>query len=119
MDFEEFRLDTGTGARELARPRKPFFKGGIPLHWLSRAACLPGRSLHVALAVWHLCSLQKAGTIKMQQKIRAVFNLSREVYGRGLTRLEAAGLISVCRERGRTPSVTINVHQIPPGGDDL
>jgi len=81
--------------------------GPIPLHWIGCAACLPGRALHVALALWHISTLSKSRTLKMQQKVREQLGVSRKVYSRGLLTLEEAGLISVERKAGATPVVTL------------
>ncbi len=81
--------------------------GPIPLCWIGRAACLPGRALHVALAFWHISRLSRSRTVKMQYKIRERLGVSRKVYSRGLVVLEKAGLISVKRKAGSTPVVTL------------
>jgi hypothetical protein len=81
--------------------------GPIPLPWIGRAACLPGRALHVALALWHISTLSKSLAVKMQRKIRIALGLTRKTYSRGLTVLEKAGLVSVVRKAGATPIVTL------------
>jgi len=87
--------------------KSPFLRGPIPLDWLGRAARLPGRTMHVAIALWHLSTLRRSPVVKMQTKILDLFSISKEVYARGLTNLEAEGLLSVERRPGQTPVVTI------------
>jgi hypothetical protein len=107
MDFDRFRIDHGAVPCK-TRSRQPFFRGPIPLNWLSAAACLPGRTLHVALALRHTAALQKSLTIKVPRRMRETFGISDGLYGLALRRLEGAGLVSVERENGRAPVVTIN-----------
>ena len=40
-----------------------FLKGPIPWQWLEVAANLPGKSLHVAIVIWHLSALNKSGKV--------------------------------------------------------
>ena len=89
------------------RRRYDHIWGPIPLHWIGSAACLPGRVLHTALALWHISTLSKSPILKMQRKIRERLGVSRKAYSRGLTALEEAGLISVERMPGCTPVVTL------------
>ncbi len=81
--------------------------GPIPLSWIGGAACLPGRTLHTALALWHISTLSKSPVVKMQRKIRDRLGLTRKSYNRSLMALEKAGLISVERMCGCTPVVTL------------
>ena len=88
---------------------KQFIKGPIPLLWISKSARLNGRVLHVSLALWHIHSLTKSNSVKMQGRIRKIFGISDDVYKRGLQILESAGLISVERKSGQTPIVTLKL----------
>jgi hypothetical protein len=84
-----------------------FIKGPIPLDWIGRAACLPGKTLHVALALQYLSGLQKTHTVKLGAKALAVMGVARDAKYEALDRLEEVGLITVERTRGRIPVVTI------------
>lgn len=86
-----------------------FIKGPIPLDWIGRAACLPGKTLHVALALQYLAGLQKAQTVKLGAKALAVLGVARDAKYEALARLEDAGLITVQQLKGRTPTVTMLV----------
>ena len=87
--------------------REKFLRGPIPLNWLSRAAMLPGRSLHVAIAVWFMSGLKKTRIVPISNITALQFGLDRNAKYRGLEWLEDAELISVERRAGRAPIVTI------------
>ena len=66
IDLEKFRLtaDIEPRSHSLAPRRRKsdsawFLRGPIQGDWLSRAAALPGRALHVALAIRHGIDLAK------------------------------------------------------------
>lgn len=84
-------------------------KGPIPLPWLVEAARLPGKyPLAVALAVWFRAGMMKQNeAIPLNPATLARFGVNRLAGYRGMTALEAAGLISVERHQGRAPLVTI------------
>ena len=81
--------------------------GPIPLGGLSVAAGLPGKALHVALALWYQAGLTKARTVKASRGLLKRFGVERKAGYSSLGRLEEAGLISVTRHVGRCPRVTI------------
>jgi hypothetical protein len=84
-----------------------FIRGPIPLDWLSRAAMLPGRSLHVAMALWFMAGLKKTRIVPISNVTGLQFGLDRNAKYRALEWLEQADLISVERRTGRAPIVTI------------
>src|SRR5579883_3424650 len=90
------------------RKRGEFLKGPIPLAWLNQAGALPGKSLAVGMALWFLVGLKRT---KMDLKLRTAvlnrFGINRKVKTRALTALEGAGLISVSRQPGKNPLVSI------------
>lgn len=114
FDIERFRLpaDAGQG-RESPKPRKQrrvgwYLSGPIPGDWLSRAAALPGRALHVALAVQHGLRLNRSEKVKLTRRLLDCFGVNRKAAYRGLLALETAGLIAIEeRGRGRCPVVRI------------
>ena len=93
----------------LPRPQggRHFLKGPIPLDWLEVASRLPGRSLHVGIALWYLGGMHKSWVIPLSNHTGRRFGLDRNSKYRGLGWLEQAGLISVKRKMGRAPMVTI------------
>lgn len=112
IDASRLRLPTCRQTRRpsrLPRPRagEKFLKGPIPLDWLSVAAQLPGKSLHVAIAIWLTASLAKSATVPLSNAAALPFGLDRNAKYRALVWLEGAGLISVERKLGRSPVVTV------------
>jgi len=85
-----------------------YLKGPIPWAWLSVAAKCPGRALHVALVVWHLHGLERSMVVKMSGARLRELGVDRHAASRGLRALEARGLVSVLRHKGRSAVVTIN-----------
>ena len=85
----------------------PFLKGPISWTWLSAAARLPGRALHVALSIRLLTGIKKSSRIALSVSKLLLLGVSRHAAYRGLTALEAEGLVSVDRHRGRKPMVTV------------
>jgi hypothetical protein len=84
--------------------------GPVPMGWLARAAPLPGRSWHLACAVWfELSCLQKRTvTVRLSSRTRRWFGLTTDTtFRRALNHLERAGLIRVKRLPGHCPRITI------------
>jgi hypothetical protein len=59
------------------------------------------------LAVWYLAGLKRTATVRPTSKTWQLFGLSQPSAWRSLNALEAAGLVSIDRGRGRCPLVTI------------
>jgi hypothetical protein len=88
------------------------FRGAVPLVWLLTAARLPGRALHVAIALWYAAQLSREPfssepSVYLSNTLCEKFGLDRNAKYRGLDLLEATGLVAVRRKRGRSPAVTI------------
>lgn len=94
-------MQLGPGERELLIDPPP-------LVWLSTAARLPGKSLHVAVALWFMSGLQKSRVIALSNVVSARFGLDRNSKYRGLAWLEQAGLVTIRRKLGRAPVVTLH-----------
>lgn len=84
-----------------------FIKGPIPLDWIGRAARLPGKALHVALALRYLAGLQKTSTVKLGAKALAALGVARDAKYRALMHLQQSNLIAVEQTPGRLPVVTL------------
>ena len=84
-----------------------FIKGPIPLGWITKAASVEGKTLHVAIALWFLAGLKRSRQVALSQSTLRLFGVSRQASYRALSRLESAGLVSVDRHPGRNPIVTI------------
>ena len=84
-----------------------FLKGPIPLCWLTRAAALPGKALHVAIALWYRAGMQGTAGVSATNVLAAEFALDRHAKSRGIRALERAGLVAVTRVGGRSPVVDL------------
>lgn len=86
-----------------------FLKGPIPWAWLCRAARagLRTKTLHVAIALWFLTGVGKSWKVKLTRSIMNSLGVKPDAASRGLRGLEACRLISVDRQKGRAPVVTI------------
>ncbi len=84
-----------------------FLKGPVPLYWLEKAACLPGRSCQVAIALWFLAGLTQSNSVPLKSSLLRSFGVDRAAKYRAIKWLESKDLISVKRHKGRNPIVTI------------
>ena len=89
------------------RRSTPFIRGPLPMPWVSRAAHLPGRALHVALLLWFRVGCEGVLTVRLRRQHQLIFGLNRHAAYRGLSALQHAGLVIVDRRRGRCPVVTL------------
>jgi hypothetical protein len=89
------------------KPGEKFLRGPIPWDWLTLAAKQPGRALHVALELWHWVGIKGTREVSLSRAQMALLGVDRYASARGLRALEAAGLVSVVRHRGRHPIVTV------------
>ena len=116
IDLDRLRLKNSPTSRSISSrqilPRasrgERFVRGPIPLDWLTVAAQLPGKSLHVGVALWFEAGLRKAAVVPLSNITGRLFGLDRNSKYRGLDWLAGAGIITVQRKLGRAPVVTIN-----------
>src|ERR1051326_5053681 len=94
-------------ARVRVRFAGRFLKGPICWQWLSRAARLEGKALHVAMVTLFLAGIRKSRTVALSSEELLGFGVKRTTGYRSLTILENAGLVTVDRKHGRSPRVTI------------
>ena len=104
LKFVKSEVGSGYAATQNA---PPFIKGPIPVGWISKAAALPGKALHLALAIQWLSGMNKGAPVKVSQKALGHFCISTDAYRDGLKRLESAGLITVARLPGQSPFVRV------------
>lgn len=118
FDLDEIRIAPNGGPAQSGkrRPRSGFYqprsgekflKGPVPLFWVMVASKLPGKALHVGIALWYLAGLTKSPVLKLNQSRLKDFGITRDSARRGLRALEHLGLILVVRKTGRKPQVTI------------
>jgi len=86
----------------------------INYDWLMAAATLPGKTAHVACAIWYVASLQRSSTIRLLPYTTRLFGISRDCCYPSLRRLEEAALITLDAGRGRTPVITLIDRQAQP-----
>jgi hypothetical protein len=79
------------------------------MSWVSRAVRLPGKSWHVASALWFvgIRSRSKSATVQLTARTLSRFGLTRQAVYRALSHLEIAGLVQVQRPSGKRLVVTI------------
>jgi hypothetical protein len=86
------------------------------LSWVETAARLPGRSLHVAVALRYAADLSGSASVHLSNTVCERFGLNRNAKYRGLQSLEQVGLVVVERKRGQSPLVTILDRRENDGG---
>jgi len=112
FDPKRFAMDSaasivgGRRAPKLVRGQR-FLKGPIPWPWLMRAAELPGRALHTAVALWFLSGVTRSETVKLSSRSLTELGVDRHAKYRALAALERAGLVRVTRLPGQNPLVTL------------
>lgn len=86
----------------------------IDFDWLARAANLPGKTLHVACAIWFVASLHRTPTIRLAPYSLRKFGVSRDCCYDSLRRLADAEQIALSARRGRLPRLTLVNRQLSP-----
>ena len=112
FDPEKLRISTPSIRpiqKRSVKCSKMFIKGPIPLGWMTKAASVGGKTLHVAVALWFLVGLKRSRKVTLSQSKLKLFGVSRQASYRALLRLEDAGLVSVDRHPGRNPIVTLRL----------
>ena len=89
------------------RKGERFLRGPIPWSWLTEAARLPGRTLHVAVSLWFWAGIKRSAAVVLPISQLRLLGVSRFAVYRGLGALEKAGLIKVRRHPGKKPLVTL------------
>jgi hypothetical protein len=116
VDLEKLRIDNKRLGGETKgtppprhKPGEKFLRGPIPWSWLAAAGALPGKCLHVAVAMWFEVGLRRGetGTIKLSPKRLRELGSGRYSTYRALAVMEKARLIAVHKTSGRAPIVDI------------
>ena len=105
--MEEYKIETAATRRKASRMSAMFFAGPVNWSWLAKAGGLPGKAFQVAVALRHQGKLEKQNKISFGNTFLKQMNINRDAKRRALAELEGAGLISVQRETGKNPVVTI------------
>ena len=110
-DLSRLRTDRPTVANKKRQPRKRlagwFVKGPIPGEWISHAAKLPGKSLHIALAIQYSRGISGEPVVLTNDVAGRFGVFRRQTVYKALRNLAAAGLIQVDRANGRCPRVVV------------
>lgn len=130
LDLDKYRLkpeaqaDLDAARRSARAHTKPkrhsgwFIWGPIPGAYVSRAASLPGKSLHVWLALWFEHKRRDGKPIRMTRELLAKFHISPDSTCRALAHLEREGLVSVDRARGKLATIRMLIstamNEAPP-----
>src|SRR5215831_14091177 len=80
------------------KPKRVFtghFVPALPLEWANTAGRLPGKALHVALAIWRQATLKKSLTTSLPNGPLAGYGVKERAKRAALLALEGAGLIQV------------------------
>lgn len=114
LDLDRLRLkdQAPVAPSKAAKPPRhgkgeTFLRGPVPWGWLTTAANLPGKTLHVALVLWQLAGMKGGSTVRWRPAHAEQFGLGRHVVYRGLKALSEAGLVTTEWKRGAAPVVTI------------
>lgn len=107
VPVKRLQLDVTTGKLVESPKAALFLRGPIPLAWLGSAATLPGKTLHVGIALWWLHGMAKGKPFKLTQKALQTFNVERDAASAALLRLKLAGLIWVLRQPGQRPMISM------------
>src|SRR5262249_34921757 len=81
--------------------------GPIPWAWWLPASRLSGASLQVSAVCWLLAGWERSADFALALSDWAEFGLSRRSVPPGLAALEGAGLVSVARRPGRSPTISL------------
>jgi hypothetical protein len=106
IPHEKLRYTHGLGFSK-AKQVSLFIKGPIPMDWISAAAKLPGKAIHVALALYWMDGMNPQKRFKITRRALEQFKVSDDAYRDALLRMEAAKLIRVSRSPGQRALVEI------------
>jgi len=85
------------------------FVAAIPLRWLQPACAESGKVLAVALAIWFQFKRCQGRPFKLTTRLLKRFSVGRKASYAALTKLETLGLITVLRQTGKTPIITVKL----------
>ena len=102
MDLFHDRLAYSAG-RQIGK----FLRGPVPWRYLTQAAALPGKCLHLAVILWQRRGQEKSNTVALSRQAARELGVTWHSARRALRKLEGAGLVRVDRTAGRAPRVEI------------
>lgn len=104
IDIEALRWNKGNpstkvhGSKKLPRhkPGEHFLKGPIPWKWMTKAANLPGKAIHVGICVWYLAGMNRSATVNLSMARLSELGVSRYAAYRGLRFLDRLRCCASC-----------------------
>jgi len=99
-----------TPERVYEKKKGHFLKGPIPMPWLIVAANLPGKALHVGIALWFWSGIQKSETFILPGNAIKSLGISRQTCYTQLKAMEKAGLLAIEARKGKKPQITLFPH---------
>lgn len=118
ISIEDFRVNREQQSDDCNVEGKilvPFLMGPIDLGWLGRAAVLPGKSLHLALAAAHHARLTHSDIVQLTPSVVEKFGIDGRSKLRALTALLMAGLFNAL-EKKQGKSATVRLIGYKPKG---
>lgn len=118
-DLDQLRLNASGVSTRAAQPLRRervthwFLKGPIPWDWITRAASLPGKALHVGIGIWFWSGIKrtKKDIPVSLSRIARDFGFDHSTSSRALGALERASLITVVRSNGRKVVVSLRLQE--------
>ena len=107
IPFMKLRFNKKTGEMVEKIKGAPFLKGPIPMSWIEKVASLPGKVLHVALAIRWLVDMNQNHPVKLTRHAMEQFNFSADAGSDAIKILEREGLIQVQRLKGQRPWIKL------------
>ena len=105
-----------TPGRVYQKKRAHFLKGPVPMPWLISAANLPGKALHIGIALWFWSGIKKTKTFILPKNAIRDLGVSRQTCYAQLKVMEKAGLLSIESRKGKKSKITL--FPDPPNGDE-
>jgi hypothetical protein len=101
-------------------PGEKFLCGPLPWAWLVRAGRMHGKTLQVAVRLWHEVGLRRSLEVTLNlTSTAAECGIDRATASRALGALARAGLVRVDRRRGHKNIVTVIPNAPPDGVGDV
>jgi hypothetical protein len=91
---------------------KEFFPT-MPGRLFTQLASLPGKALAVYMVLRRRSRLDGCATVQLTSRALARFGIDRQQKDAALASLEAHGLITVARQNGKNPQVTLRPEDVP------
>jgi hypothetical protein len=96
-----------TPERVYQKKRDHFLKGPVPMPWLISAANIPGKALHIGIALWFWSGIKKTKTFILPKNAIKDLGVSRQTCYAQLKVMEKAGLLSIEARKGKKSKITL------------